>query len=154
MNRIVKNLIFRPFIFLFVVIFLTVIAMFVSDMTQEGTHFTRAVTSSKDAKLIKSNYWGFVDPTIHFHFVATPKAIDDIIRDKGLILVKNKELRVYGLPNSKEWASPPGKVTSYIHKEYIRSENKSNMSEEILSNVYVLQHNQDKSEAFYFLDSW
>ena len=154
MNKIVKNLIVRPFIFLFVVIFLAVSAGLISDMMQEGTHFTRAVTPSKDAKLIKADYWGFMDPTIRFHFVATPKAIDDIIKAKGLAPVKNNELRVFGLPKNEEWALPPGEVSSYKYEEYTKIENKANISKDILSNVYVLQHNQNKNEAFYFMDSW
>jgi len=141
MRNVFKNLIIKPFAFLLILILILLVAGLISDITKEGTHFTRAVTSSKDAKLIKADYWGFMDPTIRFHFVATPKAIDDIIKDKGLGLVKNEGLRVYGLPKNEEWVLPPGEINSYKNK-----------LEDSLDTTYVLQHNQQKDEAFYFID--
>jgi len=154
MNRIVNNLIIRPFILLVVLIIGLIIAGLIHDMNLEGTHFTRAVTSSKDAKLIKSDYWGFMDPTTRFHFFTTPKAIDDIIKDKGLKLVKNEEIRVYGLPNNEEWALHPEKISSYRYNRYVKYKNESHLGEEFLATTYILQHNQQKDEAFYFIDSY
>jgi hypothetical protein len=149
MNKIIKNIIIKPIVFILVLLTLLVTAGLIYDMTREGTHFTRSITDSKDAKLIKSNYWGFVDLTIRHHFIATPEVIDSIIKDKGLKPVNNEELIVYSLPKNEEWLLPPGEISSYVYKVYVESKS---LEGGLLSSVDALQHNQQKTEAFYISD--
>jgi len=149
MNKIIKNIIIKPIVFILVLLTLLVTAGLISDMTREGTHFTRSITDSKDAKLIKSNYWGFVDLIVRHHFIATPEVIDSIIKDKGLKPVNNEELIVSSLPKNEEWLLPPGEISSYVYKVYVESKS---LEGGLLSSVDALQHNQQKTEAFYISD--
>jgi len=162
MNKIIKNVVIKPVVFVLILLVLLLTAGLISDMTREGTHFTRAITSSKDAKLIKSNYWGFVDLTIRHHFIATPEVIDSIIKDKGLKPVNNEELmrdydtnvigRIVGeITKDEEWLLPPGEISSYVYKEYVESDS---LEGDLLTSVDVLQHNQQKTEAFYISDNY
>ena len=149
MNKIIKNVIIKPIVFILVLLVLLFAAGLISDMTREGTHFTRSITDSKDAKLIKSNYWGFVDLIVRHHFIATPEVIDSIIKDKGLKPVNNEELIVSSLPKNEEWLLPPGEISSYVYKVYVESKS---LEGGLLSSVDALQHNQQKTEAFYISD--
>ncbi len=156
MNKVIGLIkgIAKFFSYLLAVIAILVAAAYISDITREGTPFTSSVTTAEDAKLLDSHVWGFRDSTYRYHFTATPKTIDSIIKDKGLKPVNNEELAIYELPKNKDWSAPPGQVSSYRYKRYIKSENKFNLGKEFLSAVYVLQHNQQKSEAFYFIDNY
>lgn len=151
MNKIIKNVIIKPVVFILVLLVLLFAAGLISDMTREGTHFTRSVTDSKDAKLIKADYWGgFVDLLIRFHFTANPETIDSVITKFNLAPAKEDELRMSFLPKEKDWTSPPGKVSSYRYQRYWKSTNEATLGQEFLGGAYVLQHNQKKDEAFYF----
>ena len=59
---------------------------------------------------------------------------------------------MYGLPNGEEWALPPGRISSYKYDRYAKYKNEPNLGEEFLATTYALQHNQQKDEAFYFID--
>lgn len=150
MNKIIKNVIIKPIVFILVLLVLLFAAGLISDMTREGTHFTRSVTDSKDAKLIKEDYWGFVDLLTRFHFTANPETIDNVITKFNLAPVKEDELIMSFLPKEGDWTSPPGKVSSYRYQRYWKSTNEATLGQEFLDYAYVLQHNQKKDEAFYF----
>lgn len=154
MNKIIKNVIIKPIVFILVLLVLLFAAGLISDMTREGTHFTRSVTDSKDAKLIKVDYWGFVDLLTRFHFTANPEIIDSVITKFNLAPVKEDELIMSFLPKEEDWTSPPGKVSSYRYQRYEKSTNAAILGQEFLAEVYVLQHNQKKDEAFYFSEDY
>jgi len=160
MNKVIGLIksIAKFFSYLLAVIAILVAAAYISDITREGTPFTSNVTTAEDAKLLDSHVWGFRDPTARYHFTATPKTIDSIIKDKGLKPVMNEKLTQQSnivrndMPKNTDWNSPPGQISSYRYKRYIKSKNKFNLGEEFLSAVYILQHNQQKNEAFYLID--
>jgi hypothetical protein len=145
MGKIFINFIVKPFVFLLILILILVTTGLIYDSTREGTHFTRSVTASKDAKLLQSDYWGFIDGTIRFHFTAPPEVMNSIISLDELKPVDGKDLNIFGLPEIKDWTSNPGEVSSYSYSELVSG---------FEHTVIVLQHNQEKSEAFYFIDSY
>jgi hypothetical protein len=142
------------FSYLLAVIAILVAAAYISDITREGTPFTSRVTTAEDAKLLDSHVWGFVDSTYRYHFTATPKTIDSIIKDKGLKPVMNEKLTQLDLPKNTDWNSPPGQISSYRYKRYGKSENEAHLGKEFLATIYILQHNQQKNEAFYLIDEY
>ena len=143
----------KLFSYLLAIIVILMAAAYISDTTREGTPFTRSVTTAEDAKLLDSHVWGFVDSTYRYHFTATPKTIDSIIKDKGLKPVMNEKLTHLDLPKNTDWNSPPGQISSYRYKRYGKSENEAHLGKEFLVDaIYILQHNQQKNEAFYLID--
>ncbi len=142
------------FSYLLAVIAILVAAAYISDITREGTPFTSKVTTAEDAKLLDSHVWGFRDSTYRYHFTATPKTIDSIIKDKGLKPVMNEKLTQLDLPKNTDWNSPPGQISSYRYKRYGKSENEAHLGKEFLATIYILQHNQQKNEAFYLIDEY
>ena len=104
------------FSYLLAVIAILVAAVYISDITREGTPFTSNVTTAEDAKLLDSHVWGFRDYTYRYHFTATPKTIDSIIKDKGLKPVMNEKLTQQSnivrndMPKNTDWNSPPGLI--------------------------------------------
>ena len=155
MNKVIGLIksIAKFFSYLLAVIAILVAAAYISDITREGTPFTFDVTTAEDAKLLDSHVWGFRDPTERYHFTATPKTIDSIIKDKGLKPVMNEKLTQLDLPKNTDWNSPPGQISSYRYKRYGKSENEAHLGKEFLVDaIYILQHNQQKNEAFYLID--
>ena len=161
MNKVIGLIksIAKFFSYLLAVIAILVAAVYILDITREGTPFTSNVTTAEDAKLLDSHVWGFRDPTERYHFTATPKTIDSIIKDKGLKPVMNEKLTQQSnivrndMPKNTDWNSPPGQISSYRYKRYGKSENEAHLGKEFLVDaVYILQHNQQKNEAFYLID--
>lgn len=156
MNKLIALIkaIAKFFSYLLAVIVILMAAAYISDITREGTPFTRSVTTAEDAKLLDSHQWGFKDTTYRYHFTATPKTIDSIIKDKGLKPVMNEKLTQSDLPKNTDWSSPPGQISSYRYKRYGKSTNEAHLGREYLAAIYILQHNQQKNEAFYFIDHY
>jgi hypothetical protein len=144
----------KLFSYLLAIIVILMAAAYISDTTREGTPFTRSVTTAEDAKLLDSHVWGFVDSTYRYHFTATPKTIDSIIKDKGLKPVMNEKLTQQSnivrndMPKNTDWNSPPGQISSYRYTRY------RELGKGFLDAIYILHHNQQKNEAFYLIDEY
>lgn len=114
-------------------------------------NFKWLVTNSNNVTIVKveDSSVGF-DMGIKAHFTTTPKVIDSIIANRKLELISINSLNVENSFNkihpAGDWLNPPIDVLFYKKEEYVEGG--------YLSRVVVLQHNKDKNEVFYSLDTF
>jgi hypothetical protein len=143
------------YVFYLVVAFIIIaVPLSLSTCSWEGDineHFKWLVTNSNNVTMIKveDSSVGF-DIGIKAHFTTTPKVIDSIIASKKLELMSVNSLNVENSHNKihpvGDWLNPPIDVLFYKKEEYTGGD--------FLSKVIVLQHNKDKNEVFYSLDTF